>query len=70
MQDVILIYATRRACKVGFAVTSSARRSVWLDAQLVIDGVHDPLPGTEIPFCGLHGSVSQQELNLLKLATG
>jgi hypothetical protein len=22
------------ACKVAFAVTSSARRSVWLDAQL------------------------------------
>ena len=48
----------------------SARRSFWLDAQLVIDGVHDPLPGAEVPFRGLYRPMSKQELNLLKLSTG
>lgn len=56
--------------KVAFAVTSSARWSVWLDAHLVIDGVHDPLPGAEIPFRGLHRPMPEQELDLLKLSTG
>jgi len=56
--------------KVGFSVTSSARGSVWLDAQFVIHGVHDPLPGTEITLCGLDRSVPEQELDLLKFAAG
>ena len=56
--------------KVSFAVTSSARGGVRLDAQFVVDGVHDPLPGPQIPVRGLHGLVSKQELNLLKFSTG
>jgi hypothetical protein len=32
-----------------FAVTSSAGRGVRLDAHLVVDGVHDPLPGAVTP---------------------
>jgi hypothetical protein len=56
--------------KSHFSATSSAWCGLRLDAHLVVDGVHDPLPGAEIPFRGLQGSVSEQELNLLKLATG
>jgi hypothetical protein len=48
----------------------SARWSVWLDGHLVIDGGHDPLPGAEIPFRGLHRPMPEQELDLLKLSTG
>jgi hypothetical protein len=66
--DLIVIPLT--ACKVSFSVTSSARCSIWFDAQFVVDGMHDPLSGAEIPFRGLYGPVSKQELNLLKLATG
>ena len=58
------------ACEVGFALSSSARRSFWLDAQLVIDGVHDPLPGAKVPFRRLYAPMSKQKLNLLKLSTG
>jgi hypothetical protein len=54
----------------AFAVSSSVRRGVWLDAQLVIDSVHDPLPGAKIPLRGLHRAMSKQELDLLKLSTG
>jgi hypothetical protein len=58
------------ARKVWFAVSYSARRSFWLDAQLVIDGVHDPLPGAQILLCGLDRSMPEQKLDLLKLSTG
>jgi hypothetical protein len=47
-RPVLKIPARLGPCKVGFAVTSSARGSVWLDAQLVIHGVQDPLPGAKI----------------------
>ena len=60
----------RNACKVGFAVTSSARRVIGLDAQLVINSVHDPLPGAKIPLRGLHRAMPKQELDLLKFTTG
>jgi hypothetical protein len=32
-----------------------------LDTQLVVDGVHDPLPGAEVPLRGLYGPVSKQQ---------
>ena len=60
----------RTACEVSFAVTSSSRRGIGLNAQLVIDGVHDPLPRAKIPLRGLHRAMSEQELDLLKLPTG
>jgi hypothetical protein len=41
-----------------------------LETQLVVDGMHDPLPGAKVTFRGLYGPVSKQELNLLKLSTG
>jgi hypothetical protein len=33
-------------------------RGIRLDTQLVLYGVHDPLPGAEIPFGGFYGPVS------------
>jgi hypothetical protein len=59
----------RTACKV-FAVSSSPRTGIRFDAQLIVDGVHDPLPGAEIPFRGLCRAMPQQELNLLKFTAG
>jgi hypothetical protein len=46
------------AWKVSFAVSSSAWCAPRLDAQLVVNSVHDPLPGAEVSFRGLHGPVS------------
>ena len=43
----------RTAFKVGFAVSSSAQSVVGLDAKLVINSVHDSLPGAKIPLRGL-----------------
>jgi hypothetical protein len=40
-----------------------------LDAQIVLHGVHDPLPGAKIALRGFDRSVPKQELDLLKLAT-
>jgi hypothetical protein len=51
-------------------LTWLARTGIRLDAQLVVDGLHNPLPGAKIPFGGLYGPVSKQELNLLKLSAG
>jgi hypothetical protein len=68
--DVSISVWRESSQKVAFAVTSSAWRGGWLDAQLVINGVHDPLPGAEIPFRGLHRPMPEQELDLLKLSTG
>ena len=56
-------------CKVSFSVNCSARGGVRLPTQLVVDGVHNPLPGAKVSFRGLYGAVPKQELNLLNLST-
>jgi hypothetical protein len=48
----------------------SARRGIRLDPQLVVDRMHDPLSGPEVPFRGLHRAMSEQKLDLLQLPTG
>jgi hypothetical protein len=56
------------ACKVGFSVNCSARPRMRLDAQLIVDGLDDPLPGAKVPLGSIYGPVSEQELNRLKLS--
>jgi hypothetical protein len=46
------------------------RRGIRLEAQLVINRMHDPLPGAQVPLRGLHRPMPKQELNLPKLPTG
>ena len=43
---------------------------LWLEAEFVINGIAQSLLATQIPFGCLHANVSEQELNLLELATG
>ena len=50
--------------------SSSPRTGIRLDAQLVVDGLHNSLPGAKIAFGGLYRPVSKQELNLLNLSAG
>jgi hypothetical protein len=49
----------RGARKVGFSVNCSAWVGIRFDTQLVVDGVHDPLPGAKVPVRGHHGLVSK-----------
>jgi len=50
-----------------FAVTFSARCGVRLDAQLIVESVHDALWGATIPLRGFHGAMPEQELDLFEL---
>src|SRR4051795_3039264 len=40
------------------------------DRQVVIDGLHQILPRTEIALGGLDGGVAEQQLDLLEIAAG
>ena len=40
------------------------------DRQVVVDGLHEILPGAEVALGGLHGRVAEQQLDLLEIAAG
>jgi hypothetical protein len=44
--------------------------SEWFQANLVIDCVPQPLFAAQITFCRLYADMSEQELDLFKLASG
>ena len=61
--------ASPSSSKVSFKETCSARTRIWFDAELIVYGLDNPLPGTEVPFCCFHGLVSEKKLDLLQLST-
>ena len=43
---------------------------MWLDAELVVYSLDNPLPGAKVAFCCFHRPVSEKKLDLLQLSTG
>jgi hypothetical protein len=48
----------------------SRSRRGWLDADVIIDGIAEPLFAAKIPFSCLDAHVTEQELDLFKLPAG
>jgi hypothetical protein len=45
---------------------SPSQAAWWFDPEVIVDCLHQPLPRTEVSFCGFHRAVAEQELNLFK----
>ena len=52
----------------GCLLRSNGSRGATLrfNSEVIVDCLHESLPGTEISFCGFHRAVAEQKLDLLK----
>jgi hypothetical protein len=48
---------------------SGLRWQFWFEADVVVDGVKQPLRAADIALSRLHADVSQQKLNLIEFPT-
>jgi len=49
---------------------AASRPQLRLDGQMIVDRLHEILPGAEVPFRRLHGRMPQEELDLFEVAAG